>query len=117
MNRQETPAQKLEAAFHQHIARLLSKKLQGYVMGAFREVIAMPEHVPTQVPSVWILTEEYNEYDQHGEYFVAVWANKPTIEQLRERIPRNDEQLEHILNGGGRKGVEDHWYYLTVQGV
>lgn len=32
--------------------------------------------------TVWILTEEYNDYDQHGEYFVAVFADKPTTEQL-----------------------------------
>jgi hypothetical protein len=31
---------------------------------------------------VWILTEEYNEHDQHGEYFVAIFKNKPTVEQL-----------------------------------
>jgi hypothetical protein len=61
--------------------------------------------------SVWVLTEEYNDYDQHGEYFVAVFSEKPTHQQLTEHgVPQN--QLRHVLNGGGRVDDEDQWFYL-----
>jgi hypothetical protein len=33
---------------------------------------------------VWILTEEYNDYDQHGEYFLAVFKKEPTEEDLKQ---------------------------------
>ena len=60
---------------------------------------------------VWILTKEYNDYDQHGEYFVAVYANKPTHQQLAEQdVPTN--RLRHVLNGGGRKDGDDKWFFL-----
>lgn len=60
---------------------------------------------------VWILTEEFNDYDQHGEYFVAVFAAKPTHQQLTtQEVPIN--RLRHVLNGGGRKDMEDHWFHL-----
>lgn len=62
-------------------------------------------------PRVWILTEEYNDYDQHGEYFLGVYTSKPTIEQLLGKgVPQNC--LRHVLNGGGRKGTEDQWFHL-----
>lgn len=32
--------------------------------------------------NVWILTTEYNDYDQYGEYFLQAFASKPTPEQL-----------------------------------
>lgn len=32
--------------------------------------------------TAWILTEEYNEYNQYGGYFVTWWPEKPTEEQL-----------------------------------
>ncbi len=32
---------------------------------------------------VWVLTEEYNEYDQHGEYFLAVFKDEPTEKDLK----------------------------------
>ena len=32
---------------------------------------------------VWVLTEEYNDYDQHGEYFLAVFKDEPTTADLK----------------------------------
>lgn len=71
---------------------------------------------------IYILTEEYNDYDQHGEYFVAWFPRKPTASKLGEVIfPESEgpfsedvvvEYLSHILNGGGRRGIENHWYHL-----
>lgn len=69
--------------------------------------------------SVWILTSEYNDYDQHGEYFEAVFFDKPTAEELEKYGVIDDE---HALNGGNvriRTDMEDHmgntlykWFYL-----
>jgi hypothetical protein len=60
---------------------------------------------------VWVLTSEINAYDQFGAYFEAVYANKPTHQQLTEaKVPQN--RLRHVLNGGGRIGVEDQWFIL-----
>ena len=33
--------------------------------------------------NIWILTEEYNEYDQHGGYFLAAFTREPTEEDLK----------------------------------
>jgi len=33
---------------------------------------------------VWVLTEEYNDYDQHGEYYLAVFKREPMEEDLRQ---------------------------------
>ncbi len=60
---------------------------------------------------IWILTEAYNDYDQHGEYFVAAFANKPTKEQLAKH-DIHGEEADHVLNGGGRRNYEYNWYYL-----
>ena len=59
---------------------------------------------------MWILTEEYNDYDQHGEYFLHAWLFKPTKSQLLEHV--DGSLLDHILAGGGRLGTEHVWYYL-----
>jgi len=51
---------------------------------------------------LWILLEEYNEYDQHGGYFVAAFSSKPTeldLEQFR---------YDHF----GRENGEYTWVYL-----
>lgn len=61
---------------------------------------------------MWILTEQYNEYDQHGEYFIAAWNEKPTLDQLLDMEILGNENLEHILNGGGRIYPEYQWYNL-----
>lgn len=66
---------------------------------------------------VWILTEEYNDYDQHGEYFLGVFRNKPTKEELESCISLrlSDDLFEHIIAGGGRRtwGIwDEQWYYL-----
>jgi hypothetical protein len=63
----------------------------------------------------WILTEEYNDYDQHGEYFVAWFPEKPTTEELSKYF--DEDTSKHILTGGGGRrqlGLrwEEHWYFL-----
>lgn len=64
---------------------------------------------------VWVLTSEYNKYDQHGEYFLAVFSNKPTKKQLLDFV-RDRCVVDHLLNnGGGRMEWEDKWYYLKEE--
>lgn len=62
--------------------------------------------------TVWILTSEYNDYDQYGEYFEEVWLHKPSIEELMEKTHCSKEECHHIRNGGGRIGWEHCWYHL-----
>lgn len=61
--------------------------------------------------NIWILTYELNDYDQDGEYFVAAFSEKPHHTQLTSYgVPEN--RLRHVLNGGGRVGWENKWFYL-----
>lgn len=60
---------------------------------------------------VWILTREINQYDQDGEYFVAVFSGKPHHSQLMGCGVTQD-RLRHVLAGGGRVKTENEWFYL-----
>jgi hypothetical protein len=62
--------------------------------------------------TLWVVTCEYNDYDQYGEYFEAVFAERPTLVELTG-ILEDSELAEHLLNtGGGRRELEDEWYWL-----
>lgn len=75
-----------------------------------RAALAQPKPAPT----VYVLTAEYNDYDQHGEYFEEVWAKKPTVEELaKARVP--PEECEHVLAGGGRLGDQHRWFHLREE--
>lgn len=69
------------------------------------------------------MTRSINEYDQDGEYFEAVFANKPSLKTLADHFKYNDRGisvnvfeaisfLEHVLAGGGRRDTEYEWYDL-----
>ena len=71
----------------------------------------------------WVLTREHNEYDQMGEYFVAVFQGKPTFQQVEPPVAewaRDDSdspKLGHIVGnllrkGGGRIKDEYTWFFL-----
>jgi hypothetical protein len=71
--------------------------------------------------SIWVLTEEYNDYDQHGEYFVHAWDHKPSRQELIEcgvqrSRPKMNDYVSYVLNGGGRLVdsiyYDDQWYLL-----
>lgn len=74
--------------------------------------------------TAWVLLRSHNEYDQHGQYFVAVWYTKPTLKELAEFFKGNLEGayfsdamaalafLMHIEAGGGRQDSEDVWFDL-----
>ena len=60
---------------------------------------------------VWILTREINCYDQDGEYFVDVFANVPSFEQLTAAgVPEN--RIKHTQKGGGRLERSYEWFIL-----
>lgn len=60
---------------------------------------------------IYVLTEEYNDYDQHGEYFLHAWDHPPSLLELRERGFYGD--YEHLNAGGGRTSkYEDQWFFL-----
>jgi hypothetical protein len=64
----------------------------------------------------WVLTREINEYDQDGEYFEAVFAEKPDYDKMAKLLFDlgwdNKELTDHVLNGGGRVYREETWYHL-----
>ena len=70
---------------------------------------------------VWVLKSEYNDYDQHGEYFIAVFRELPTLKQLAKETETSleytlwVEDMEHIQRGGGRKNSEYQWYILDKE--
>jgi hypothetical protein len=83
---------------------------------------------PIPKKTVWVLTTEHNDYDQHGEYFVAVFETKPTVKELAAFFTTNKgvavpgyhqdpvsvlNFLLHLLDGGGRQAIEDQWYNLN----
>jgi hypothetical protein len=61
---------------------------------------------------MWIVTTEFNDYDQHGEYFVAAYYKKPTFQQLKELIKQDDVTVGKLTSGGGRQKWENQWWYL-----
>lgn len=63
--------------------------------------------------TVWVVTREHNEYDQHGEYFVAVYLKKPNFHQLKKLLPDEDDvTIGKLTRGGGRHRYEDVWHNL-----
>lgn len=63
---------------------------------------------------IWVLTESYNDYDQHGEYYLQAWLSKPTKEDLI-KVGVNPGETDHVLAGGGRRNNEYQYYNLMEQ--
>lgn len=82
----------------------------------------------------WVLTSEYNEYDQHGEYFVDVWDHKPSKEEVYQALVDHNmhsnltraryaimygestmELAQHLLDGGARRNDEEQWFHLRQE--
>jgi len=64
-------------------------------------------------PTLWLLTTEYNDYDQYGEYFVELYSEFPTYDQLKE-AGVDSKSLERVktLGGGRSDKMEDQWWHL-----
>jgi len=66
--------------------------------------------------TVWVLTAEHNDYDQHGEYFINVFYKKPDVIQISAILGEevSFEYCQHIVDKGGRTDkMENVWYNLT----
>ena len=75
--------------------------------------------------TVWILTREHNDYNQYGDYFVAVYKEKPSFEQLKPAVsewyepcensdPKVDNVVGNLLRqGGNRINYEYVWFHLN----
>jgi len=44
--------------------------------------------------NIWILTKEYNEHDQHGEYLIGWFLSNPTAEELEDELKKRDEEFK-----------------------
>lgn len=67
---------------------------------------------------VYILTKEYNEYDQYGEYFEDVFKDKPSPEQLSKstNYASDSESIRKLLAVGTCRLRGDHsWYNLRKE--
>ena len=62
---------------------------------------------------MFVVTRAINQYDQDGDYLETVFTGKPSMAEIKSFFQCDDEFAEHILNGGGRRGTENTWYYLT----
>ena len=64
---------------------------------------------------LWILTQEYNLYDQLGEYFIEAYDHLPTFEELTSvGVPTN--RVKAVQLGGGRKDQTEYtWFYLKTK--
>jgi len=61
---------------------------------------------------MWVITAEINDYNQEGEYFVGVYKNKPTFQQLKELLNEDNVTVGKLTRGGGRQSTENVWYNL-----
>lgn len=64
---------------------------------------------------VWVLTYVVNDYDQYGEYFLAVFKEKPTLGELMDGDIPEDYAQSCLDTGGGRlrpSTEPDYWWNL-----
>ena len=70
--------------------------------------------------TIWVLTEERNDYNQYGEYFITCWKEKPSLEDLTSILRASGDdgtRAERLLNPTEpgevlRINDEDIWYIL-----
>lgn len=61
---------------------------------------------------MWVITKSVNDYNQHGDYFVAVFTEKPTFAELKVLLNLDDVTAGKLTRGGGRQNIEGVWYNL-----
>ena len=50
--------------------------------------------------TIWVLTNAVSDYNQYGDYLIAVFTSKPTYEQLKSVLDGyNSDFINKILNG------------------
>lgn len=64
--------------------------------------------------TIFVVTRAINQYDQDGDYFVAAFLEKPSFQDLKKLLPKeNDTTIGKLLRGGGRQKYENEWFFLT----
>ena len=61
---------------------------------------------------VWVVTASYNDYDQHGEYFLTFYFDKPTEAQLKKSFPEWGESVIEALLAKGQRN--DGYEFLEL---
>lgn len=64
---------------------------------------------------VWVLTSEVNAYDQYGEYFEDVYKEKPTEDQISDKMgyKKDSKQVQNLMNkGSSYVSGANGWYKL-----
>lgn len=57
---------------------------------------------------IYVLTSEYNDYDQHGEYFEKAFRDIPTIEEMHSAGFRlTDKEYQWMLEKLSELGYAD----------
>jgi len=101
---------------HGKQSKVLGERISKY---AHKRMVEITEKA--RMSSIWVLTEEYNDYDQFGEYFVHAWNHKPSkVELSLQGVEKSrnfaKDYLEYVLNGGGQidegNYYENQWYIL-----
>lgn len=67
---------------------------------------------------VWVLLREEDDYNQHGAYFVKVFRNKPTVEELSKLELRLDlGTLHHLIDCGYTYSVHGTSFDLREEDI
>ena len=62
---------------------------------------------------IWVVVKIVNAYEQYGAYFVGLFIDKPTFQDLKRLLPeQNDTTIGKLTRGGGRQDIEDEWFSL-----
>lgn len=71
--------------------------------------------------SHWVLTEDVNDYDQHGSYYTCSWNQKPTVSQLmlcrKVGMTQLTEEASLVLLESGSwspKPSDSLWSYFSL---
>ena len=56
--------------------------------------------------TIWVLTSEYNDYDQREEYFVHAWNHKPQLSELEaQNVPKMGQHCPYCETPVGPEDV------------
>ena len=62
---------------------------------------------------MWIVTRFENDYNQHGEYFVAAYTDKPEFKDLKALLPDEDDVTVGKLTRGFGGDISGTSYALA----
>jgi len=57
----------------------------------------------------FVLTEEINDYNQHGRYLVAIFHEKPTSEQLGKLLGYKPDYFDCLISNGFQLNGHDNY--------